>query len=96
MFTNATKEAANDTISDAKATVYNAKRDIREVTKADRSEVGDYAERAGREIRHLIDSAKDEIHQAGDRVKNEIRSNPLRSTGIALGAGVLLGLLIRR
>jgi ElaB/YqjD/DUF883 family membrane-anchored ribosome-binding protein len=31
-----------------------------------------------------------------DRVTGEIRTNPVRSSMVALGAGLLLGLLMRR
>jgi ElaB/YqjD/DUF883 family membrane-anchored ribosome-binding protein len=54
------------------------------------------AHQAGQKIRHLYNSASGEIHHATDAVTNEIRTNPIRSSAIALGAGVLLGMLIRR
>jgi ElaB/YqjD/DUF883 family membrane-anchored ribosome-binding protein len=51
---------------------------------------------AGQKIRHLYDSASDEIHHARNVVTTEIRTNPIRSSAVALGAGLLLGMLIRR
>jgi ElaB/YqjD/DUF883 family membrane-anchored ribosome-binding protein len=107
MFSAATKEAANDTVADAKTTAANAKRDLRSqandvrsqansATQEVRSDLVNYAERAGREVRHLIDSASDQFEHVGDRVSSEIKNHPLRSAGVALAFGVLLGALIRR
>lgn len=96
MFSTATKEAANDTLADVKATASSAKRDLRDASKDARNELAVYAEKAGREVRHLIDGASDQLSHAGDRVTNEIRNNPVRSSAIALGIGVVLGALLRR
>ncbi len=56
----------------------------------------DVAHQAGEVARGMYNSANNELHHAGDRVKAEIRTNPIRSSAIALGVGALLGLLIRR
>ena len=56
----------------------------------------DIAHQAGESARGLYNSANNELHHAGDRVKSEIRNNPIRSSAIALGVGALIGLLIRR
>lgn len=100
VFSPATKEAANDTVSDAKNTAYNAKRDLRKSGEGALSEVTnditEYANKAGREVRHLIDSTSEQITQYGDKVTFEIRNHPVRSSAIALGIGVVLGALIRR
>jgi len=100
MFSAATKEASSDVVKDVKATAYNAKRDLREASKDARVEnhgmLTEYAEKAGREVRHLIDVTGDQLNHAGQRVTDEIRNNPIRSSAIALGAGLILGLLARR
>lgn len=54
------------------------------------------ANQAGRKVRSVFNSASDEISHASDTVTSEIRTNPIRSSVIALGIGVLLGALIRR
>ena len=54
------------------------------------------AHQAGESVRGLYNSANNELHHAGDRMKAEIRNNPIRSSAIALGVGALLGLLMRR
>ena len=59
-------------------------------------ELHNAANQAGRKVRSLYNSASDEIANASDTVTNEIRSNPVRSSMIAMGVGVLLGALLRR
>lgn len=54
------------------------------------------AHKAGRSVRNALHSASDEITHASDKVTGEIRGNPVRSSIIALGAGVLIGALLRR
>lgn len=54
------------------------------------------AHQAGESMRGMYNSASNELHNASDRMKMEIRTNPIRSSAIALGVGALLGLLIRR
>ncbi len=81
MFT-ATKE---DTVANLKS----ASRDLGcDLNKA--------ANQAGRKMRSLYNSAADEIGHVSDTVTSEIRSNPVRSSAFALGAGILIGMLIRR
>jgi ElaB/YqjD/DUF883 family membrane-anchored ribosome-binding protein len=54
------------------------------------------ANQAGRKVRSLYNTASEEITHATDTVTSEIRNNPIRSSAIALGAGILIGMLIRR
>lgn len=56
----------------------------------------DAAHNAGVKVRGMIHSASDELSHARDYVGTEIRTNPVRSSVIALGVGVLLGALLRR
>lgn len=56
----------------------------------------DAAHNAGQKVRGMLHSASDEVSQAREYVGSEIRSNPVRSSVIALGVGVLLGALMRR
>jgi ElaB/YqjD/DUF883 family membrane-anchored ribosome-binding protein len=44
----------------------------------------------------MYDAASAEITQASACMSREIRNNPLRSGAIAVGVGVLLGMLFRR
>lgn len=54
------------------------------------------AHQAGESVRGMYNSASDELTHVSARMKAEIRTNPLRSSAIALGVGALIGLLIRR
>lgn len=96
MFSTATKDAANDTLQDAKSTASSAKRDLRDAGRDTSKNFNQYAEKAGHDLREFIDHTSDKIHHASDRVVGEIRTNPIRSSAMALGIGVLLGALIRR
>jgi len=82
MFNPATKD---DLATNLKNSVHELKGDLQHA-----------ANQAGRDVRGLVNSAGNEIAHASDRVTSEIRSNPVRSAAIALGAGVLLGAILRR
>lgn len=56
----------------------------------------DTANKAGRKVRDLYNAASKEIGGDIDMVKSQIRRKPVQSSLIALGAGFLLGALIRR
>jgi len=72
-----------------KDSTQNAAQDIK-------GDLSNAANLAGRKVRSLYNSASDEISHASDTVTTEIRTNPVRSSMIALGIGVLLGALLRR
>ncbi len=90
MFT-ASKE---DNISNLKAgqNLRSASNDIEHA----KEDLRDAAGKAGRKIRGIVDSAGDEFTHARDVVTSQIRTNPVQSSMIALGVGVLLGALLRR
>lgn len=96
MFSATTKDAANETISDAKTTAYSAKRDFNNVTNDAGNEFERAANKAGRQVRGFVDSANDQFSEASEKVTGEIRNNPIRSSAIALGLGFVLGALLRR
>lgn len=96
MFSAATKDSANSTVNEAKNTVYNAKRDLRDATDESKADLTLIAEKAGRKVRNFVDTANSQITEASDRVSEEIRTNPVRSSAIALGIGFVLGALFRR
>ena len=85
--------AAKDDINNIKASANNLKNDVKSDVKSD---LNDVANQAGRKVRSMIDSASEELAQVSDTVASEIRSNPVRSSVIALGIGVVLGALVRR
>ncbi len=54
------------------------------------------ANQAGQKVRSMYNNASEEVTHASEKVTGEIRSNPVRSTVIALGVGALIGALLRR
>ena len=54
------------------------------------------ANRVGRRVHDFINNASDEVSHAGEKVTTEIRANPVRSSMVALGAGLVLGMFLRR
>jgi ElaB/YqjD/DUF883 family membrane-anchored ribosome-binding protein len=74
------------------ATVTNLKNSANELN----NDLHSAANQAGHKIRSMYNSASDEISHASDQVTSEIRSNPIRSSAVALGVGVLLGMVLRR
>lgn len=59
------------------------------------SELHAAANQAGRTVRGLYNSASGEVCHATDKVTTEIRSNPIRSSVIALAVGVFFGVLFQ-
>jgi ElaB/YqjD/DUF883 family membrane-anchored ribosome-binding protein len=90
--------------------VNNLKQAGRDAKDAANSEVNDYSSRltdvankVGGEVGAYVDQATDYFNDATARIKTtgrqietQIEANPLRSSIIALSAGVILGLLLRK
>ena len=100
MISTATKTAANVTKAlaenDAKTSVKDAAQDLQDRGADLVSNVADYASEAGARVRGFVDRTVDDVNHASRNVEDEIRSNPVRSTLIALGAGFVLGALLTR
>ena len=56
----------------------------------------DKAREAGEKVRHVIDAATGEVSEIAENVEHRIQDKPVQSTLIALGAGLVLGLLLGR
>jgi ElaB/YqjD/DUF883 family membrane-anchored ribosome-binding protein len=82
MFNSPTKETNTINLKDASAEMGES--------------LHDAAHNAGRKVRSMIHTASGELSHARDYVSTEIRTNPVRSSVVALGVGVLLGALLRR
>ena len=85
MFSTATKEDVNNLKNSSQDSAQDIKGDLHNA-----------ANEAGRKVRNLYNSTSDEISHVSDTVTAEIRANPVRSSMIALGIGVVLGALLRR
>jgi ElaB/YqjD/DUF883 family membrane-anchored ribosome-binding protein len=86
MYNNPSKDVS---LSDVK----NSASNLAQETVTDISAV---ANKAGRKVRSLYNAASEEISSDIDVVTTQIRKNPVQSSLIALGAGFLLGALLRR
>lgn len=82
MFNSPTKDT---TVSDVKNTVHELN-----------DELHNAANQAGRKVRSMYNAASDEVSHASEKVTGEIRSNPVRSSMIAFGVGVLIGALFHK
>lgn len=82
--------------TDDLANLKNTTKNYREAAKTAKKEIEAVADKAGNKILKLIHSAGDEVIHARDAVTDQIRTNPVRSSLIALGAGFLLGAILRR
>lgn len=69
---------------------------LKKAAKCDNTECCDVAEKAGRRVRELVNAADKDIHEVADKAAAEIREKPLQSGALAVGVGLLLGLLLRR
>ena len=94
MFSAQTKEAANETIGDAKNTAYNVKRDFNNTLDNTGNEFERAARKVGKEVRGFVENASDQLSDVSDKVTGEIRNNPIRSSAIALGVGFIIGALL--
>jgi ElaB/YqjD/DUF883 family membrane-anchored ribosome-binding protein len=96
MLSSATKAAANVTKSLAENDIRNAARDTENTGRDILHNVSDYAQDAGQKVRGFVDKTVDQTRNTTDKLTTEIKSNPIRSSAIALGAGFILGALLAR
>jgi len=54
------------------------------------------AHQVGKELRGLLDSAGDNLHDVSESVTTKIHQKPVESSFVALGIGALIGLLLGR
>jgi ElaB/YqjD/DUF883 family membrane-anchored ribosome-binding protein len=86
-----------DTISnDVKLGANRIRDDVRQTANDVHSNLEITASKAGRKVREYFDSASEEVTHAADAVTSQIRSNPVQSSLLALGAGFIIGALLRR
>jgi ElaB/YqjD/DUF883 family membrane-anchored ribosome-binding protein len=83
MFNSPTKEDANNT-------------NLKDATCEMADNLHNAANNAGRKVRSMVNNTSHNIAHASEYAGTEIRNNPVRSSIIALGVGVLLGCLLRR
>ncbi len=96
MLSSATKAAAGVTKILAENDVRNAVRDVEAEGRSVIDDVSDYANEAGQKVRGVVDRTFDHTQRVTGDIEAEIKSNPIRSSIIALGAGFILGALLTR
>jgi ElaB/YqjD/DUF883 family membrane-anchored ribosome-binding protein len=107
MLSSATKAAANvtknlaehDIRSSAREAANNARDAAHDLTDRGHdvlSDVSGYANEAGQKVRGLFDRTLDNSKNATHKIETEIKTNPVRSSAIALGAGFIVGALLTR
>ena len=79
------RSASNDVKRKAQAASQSANEGILEI-----------ANEAGQKVREIFGHYSEDLGHTKEVIEDNIRNKPLQSSLIALGAGVLLGLLIRR
>lgn len=76
--------------------VENLKNAARDSVNDVSAEFAHAANKAGRKVRSFIDTASEDFTHVSETVTTEIRSNPVQSSLIALGVGIVLGKLFFR
>ena len=85
-----------DRVADVKLAANKVKNDVRDGASNLRDDLQNAANRTGRSVREFFHTASDEFNHAADSVTTQIRHKPVQSSLIALGAGFILGALLRR
>jgi gas vesicle protein len=81
--------------------MYNVNKDTNEESLKDTvyeagNQLHDSANKAGHKVRCMIKNASNDISNATEHLTDEIRNKPVRSSLLALGAGVLIATLLRK
>ncbi|MGA9658283.1 MAG: hypothetical protein WBQ60_04190 [Asticcacaulis sp.] len=100
MLSSATKTAANVTKSlaehDVRSSARDAVHDLKDRGQEALDNVNSYANEAGQKVRGIYDRTVDGTQQATHKIEKEIKTNPVRSSAIALGVGFVLGAFLTR
>lgn len=86
-----------DPITDAvKDSARHFKDSTKDAAASIKDDLGAVAQRTTKQVRELADAAEHNLADIGDAMANKIHNHPVQSTLIALGVGVVVGLLYRR
>ncbi len=101
MFSSATKENAENIKKNTenlkhniRVTADSAKQDMEHAMDSDT--LNRFTNEAGRKVRSYYETASGSVNELADKMQDEIKNNPMRSSLMALGAGFILGVLLRR
>ncbi|MDD2325495.1 MAG: hypothetical protein PHW63_05795 [Alphaproteobacteria bacterium] len=87
---------SNHLVDEVKKMGRNFKADATDAAHAAKNDLEGVARDAGSHVRTLVDSAQHSLKDASGTVAVKIRENPIQSTLIALGVGLLAGIIYRR
>ncbi|MFA4846365.1 MAG: hypothetical protein WC654_07490 [Patescibacteria group bacterium] len=94
------KDTSNHTsghlVDEVKKMARNFKADATNTANAAKNDLEGVARETGTHMRAFVDSAEHSLKDAGGTVAVKIRENPIQSTLIALGVGLLAGIIYRR
>ncbi len=88
--------ASGHLVDEVKKMARNFKADATDTANAAKNDLEGVARETGTQMRAFADSAGHSLKDAGDTVAVKIRDNPIQSTLIALGVGLLAGIIYRR
>jgi len=83
-------------VDEVKKMARNFKVDAADAANAAKDDLEGVARETGTHMRAFVDSAGHNLKDAGGAVAGKIRDNPIQSTLIALGVGLLAGVIYRR
>lgn len=90
----AARSAARSTVEAAEDAVEKAELKLADATRKIERAVAEGVEQIRTQGKAYASEAKDQLDEAQRYVAGQVRERPLTSTGIALGVGVLIGLLL--
>ena len=88
------KAAASAAAASAQTLAEDAQRTFRDAAKHFERAVQDGVEQIRAQSRAYADTAGDQIEEAQRYVVEHVRERPLAATGVAIGIGVVIGLLL--
>ena len=88
------KAAASSAAASAQTLAEDAQRTFRDAAKHFERAVQDGVEQIRAQSRAYADTAGDQIEEAQRYVVEHVRERPLAATGVAIGIGVVIGLLL--
>lgn len=92
--TAAAGDAAASLAESAQKLTAEAQRSLAEATKRIEKTVAEGIEQIRAQSRTYADTAGQQLDEAQRYVTERVREKPLQSTGVALGVGILIGLLL--
>lgn len=94
------RDASNRTgghlVDEVKKMAHDFKADATDTANAAKNDLEGVARETGAQIRKFMGNTGHNLKEAGETVAGRIRENPIQSALIALGVGILAGIVYRR